>query len=127
VRFDGGDTLIEEGKKGPGLFLLLAGAASVEKTSSSRERGERVHLATLRAADLCGEMSMLNDQPTNATVSCTEAIEALFLGREAFREVVAAYPELLRYLAGLTDERVRANRALLHGRGLLEDDEHVML
>ena len=33
----------------------------------------------------------------------------------------------MKYLASLTDERIRQNRALLHGRGLFEDDEHVMI
>lgn len=153
VTFAEDEPMIVEGGVGPGLFLILNGSAVVEKTADRGDAvspapradaraaskaskatkaprpqaSERVHLATLRAADLCGEMSMLSDVPTNATITCVDDLEALFLGREAFKEVVAAYPELLRYLATLTDERLRANRALLHGHGLLEDDEHVML
>ena len=150
VRFQAGESMILEGQRGPGLFVILNGSAVVEKSSDRGDkpatrverhgdrtaaaqaakaatRDGRVHLATLRAADLCGEMSMLSDQPTNATVTCSDAVEALFLGADSFKEVVADHPALLRYLAGLTDERLRANRALLHGRGLLEDDEHVML
>ncbi len=148
VTFPPGEPLIVEGQRGPGLFVLLNGTAAVEKTvdpggprslmhqadraSAARAaraatRDGRVHIATLRAGDLCGEMSMLSDQPTNATVTSIDDVEALLLGQDDFKEVVAAHPDLLRYLAGLTDERVRANRALLTGRGLLEDDEHVML
>jgi CRP-like cAMP-binding protein len=132
LTFAAGEPLIVEGRRGPGVFLILSGAAVVEKAGDAGARGGaagagRVHLATLRASDLCGEMSMLSDAPTNATITASDGVEALFLGRDAFKEVVAAYPELLRYLATLTDERLRANRALLHGHGLLEDDEHVML
>jgi cAMP-dependent protein kinase regulator len=129
LTFASGESMIVEGQRGPGLFLILSGSAAVEKTNdaTAKQASSRVHLASLRAADLCGEMSMLSDAPTNATITCTGPVEALFLGRDAFKEVVAAYPELLRYLATLTDERLRANRALLHGHGLLEDDEHVML
>ncbi len=147
--------MIEEGHKGPGLFLLLGGTASVAKrqnrpdsqggpngrSSAPRpahresregqregpEGGDRIHLATLRGGDLCGEMSMLNDAPTNATVTTDTDLEALFLSREEFKNVVAEHPELIKYLAGLTDERLRQNRALLHNRGLFEDDEHVMI
>ncbi|MDP2343659.1 MAG: cyclic nucleotide-binding domain-containing protein [Deltaproteobacteria bacterium] len=126
VNFRAGDVLIEEAQRGPGLFVLLGGAANVAKRQGSRD-GERIHLATLRGGDLCGEMSMINDAPTNATVTADADLEALFLSREEFKAVVAEHPELMKYLAGLTDERLRQNRALLHTRGLLEDDEHVMI
>jgi cAMP-dependent protein kinase regulator len=118
-----GEELIREGEHGPGLFLLLGGTATVSKHAS----GDRVHLATLRGGDVCGEMSLVGDQPTQAAVAAAEDLEALFLSRDDFRDVVREHPELMRYLAGLTDERLRQNRALLHARGLLEDDEHVMI
>jgi cAMP-dependent protein kinase regulator len=118
-----GEELIREGQHGPGLFLLLGGSAAVSKHAAP----ERIHLATLRGGDVCGEMSLVGDQPTQATVTAEEELEALFLSHNDFREVIREHPELLRYLAGLTDERLRQNRALLHARGLLEDDEHVMI
>lgn len=129
LTFQAGDVLIQEGQRGPGLFVLLGGLATVKKALplSPGEPLQHIHLASLRGGDLCGEMSMLNDAPTNATVTCTADMEALFLSRDAFKAVTAEHPELLRYLAGVTDERLRKNRALLHGRGLLEDDEHVMI
>ena len=123
VTFQQGMELIHEGGQGPGLFLLLGGSASVSKQAGR----ERVHLATLRGADVCGEMSLLGDQPTTATVTADEDLEALFLAHDDFKAVVREHPELMKYLASLTDERIRQNRALLHGRGLFEDDEHVMI
>ncbi len=129
LTFQAGDVLIQEGQRGPGLFVLLGGSASVKKTATTNHGAEPVtiHLATLRGGDLCGEMSMLTDGPTNATVTCSADMEALFLARDAFKAVTAQHPELLRYLAGLTDERLRKNRALLQGRAQLEDDEQVMI
>jgi cAMP-dependent protein kinase regulator len=123
VTFSAGQELIREGVHGPGLFLLLGGSASVSKQAS----GERVHLATLKGGDVCGEISLLGDQPTVATVTADEDLESLFLHHDSFKEVVRRHPEVMKYLAGLTDERLRQNRALLHGRGLFEDDEHVMI
>ena len=123
VTFRKGDVLIPEGEPGPGLFLLLGGAAFVSKTTSD----ERIHLATLRGADVCGEMSLVGDAPTSATVTAEEDLEALFLARADFKTMLREHPDVMRYLAGLTDERLRQNRALLHSRGLLEDDEHVMI
>lgn len=123
VTFPAGQELIREGQLGPGLFLLLGGSASVSKVSS----GDRIHLATLRGADVCGEMSLVGDQPTQAWVTADEDLEALFLARDDFKAVVRQHPELMKYLAGLTDERLRQNRAIMNARGLLEDDEHVMI
>lgn len=129
LTFQAGDVLIQEGQRGPGLFVLLGGAASVKKAQPERagEPPAFIHLATLRGGDLCGDMSMLTDAPTNATVTCTADMETLFLSRDAFKAVTAEHPELLRYLAGVTDDRLRKNRALLHGRTQLEDDEQVMI
>lgn len=123
VDFDPNQVLITEGEAGPGLFLLLGGTAEVSKIAS----GERVHLATLRAGDLCGEMSLIYDQPTNATVMSEQPLEALFLSRSDFKQVVDSHPELMAYLAGINDERLRQNRAVLQSKGLLEDDEHIMI
>lgn len=123
VEFEPGEHLIDEGEAGPGLYLLLGGTAEVSKASGR----ENVRLATLRGADLCGEMSLVGSAPTNATVVAQDKVEALFLPREAFTQIVQAHPEIMRYLAGLTDERTRQNRALLNGRGLFEDDEHIMI
>jgi CRP-like cAMP-binding protein len=129
LTFQAGDVLIEEGQRGPGLFVLLGGAASVKKAAATGRAGETgaIHLATLRGGDLCGEMSLLTDEPTTATVTCSADLEALFLSRDAFASVTSKHPELLRYLAGLTDERLRRTRALLHGPARLEDDEQVMI
>ena len=123
VEFNPGEDLIAEGSQGQGLYLLLGGTADVSKHSG----GERIHLANLHAADLCGEMSMIAGNQTTATVTAQDRIEALFLPREAFREVIGEHPEIMKYLAGLTDERLRQNRAMLQSKGLLEDDEHIML
>ena len=123
LTFSSGEELIVEGQTGSGLFLLLSGEAEVSKNTDL----ERVHLATLRGADICGEMSMLGDQVTNATVTATDQVEVLFLSREAFNEVVQEFPELMRYLAGLTEERMRKNRAVLQRKGLLQDDSYVMI
>lgn len=128
VSFDAGDTLIREGDQGEGLFLLLAGSAEVSKVSSGDvSSGDRVHLANIKGGDLCGEMSLVGNNQTTATVSARERVEALFLSRDAFQRVISEHPELMKYLASLTDERLRQNRALLLAKGLFEDDEHVMI
>jgi CRP-like cAMP-binding protein len=50
----------------------------------------------------------------------------LFLPRESFRQLTRKHPQMLAYLASLTDERLRRNRSLLVS-DLLDDDEHVLL
>jgi cAMP-dependent protein kinase regulator len=123
VRFAPSEPFIVEGHDGRGLFLLLSGKASV----STHQTGERVLLATLGAGDVAGEMSLVRNHDTLATVMAEEDTEALFLARDDFESITRTHPELMRYLDNLTDERLRRNEALLHARGLLEDDEHLMI
>jgi CRP-like cAMP-binding protein len=94
---------------------------------STHQTGERVLLATLGAGDVAGEMSLVRNHDTLATVMAEEDTEALFLARDDFESITRTHPELMRYLDNLTDERLRRNEALLHARGLLEDDEHLMI
>ena len=102
---------------------MLKGAAEVSKDSGE----ERVHLATLRPPEICGEMSLIHETPTNASVSAVHQLETLFLSRTEFHELTKRYPQVLEYLKGVSDERGRHNRALMESHTLLDDDEHVLI
>ena len=84
-------------------------------------------MATLKSGALCGEMSLIRDEPTNATVRASDSIEALILIRSEFQKVMDAHPGLAEYLEELSDERLQRNFALLYDDALLEDDEHILI
>jgi CRP-like cAMP-binding protein len=101
-RFEGvdvaaGTPIIQEGEPGQGLFLILMGRVQVLRGGQP--------LAHLGAGDLFGEMALLHDGPTNATVRTVTAASLLFLGRDYFRRLVSALPGLRKYFEDLAKAR----------------------
>jgi CRP-like cAMP-binding protein len=117
------EVLIEEGGKGQGLYLLLSGRLEVSKTVPS---GKLV-LAELGAGDVFGEMSLLVDQPTVATVRAVEDSWVVRLAKNRFGELVRARPELLDPLKTLLEGRLDTNRALLSKQPSFSADGAVLV
>src|SRR6185369_4638290 len=72
-RFDGHEVardtvIIQEGGPGLGLFVVLTGEVEVSKRQGEGGDGAQVTLAHLRAGEVFGEMSLINNQPTFASV-----------------------------------------------------------
>lgn len=106
-RFEGHDVapatvIIREGEAGQGLFVILLGEVEVSKSDGLE--GDRP-VARLGAGDVFGEMSLLDDRPTNATVRALTASTLLFLGREYFRRLVDAVAPLRQYFEQLSQHR----------------------
>ncbi|MDD9945048.1 MAG: cyclic nucleotide-binding domain-containing protein [Myxococcales bacterium] len=101
VTAEAGQALIDEGQSGRGLFVVLRGEVRVTKRD-----GEEIHeLAKLGPTEAFGEISLLSDAPTTATVTATQTSTLLFLGREYFDRLIAAVPEIREYLERVSDER----------------------
>lgn len=80
-RFKRGETIVEQGANAHALFLILAGRARVVMTDrQSRE----VILATLRAGDYSGEMSLIDNEPHSASVVADIQTDVLVLRRSEF-------------------------------------------
>jgi CRP-like cAMP-binding protein len=97
-----GTAIIKEGDMGRGLFLLLSGSVEV----SRNDGGQRVVLATLESGDVFGEISLIEQTPTTATVTALRNSTVLFLSRELFDRLVTGVPELRAYFENLASERV---------------------
>lgn len=80
-RFKRGEILVEQGKKTNSLYIMLSGRTRVVMTDS---KGREVILATLRAGDYLGEMSLIDNEPHSATVIAEQQVDVLALGRETF-------------------------------------------
>jgi CRP-like cAMP-binding protein len=108
-RFEGhdlepGTVIIREGEAGQGLFMLLLGEVEIlNKDASGRDKA----VAKLGAGDVFGEMSLLGDRPTTATVRTLSRTTIMFLGRDYFRRLVDALPTLRQYFEELSKQRRR--------------------
>ena len=68
-------------------------------------------MAKLGAGEVFGEMSLLGDRPTTATVRTLSRTTIMFLGRDYFRRLVTALPPLRQYFEELSKQRrARARR-----------------
>jgi CRP-like cAMP-binding protein len=110
-RFEGheleaGVDIIREGERGQGLFLILSGEVDVIAHTTSPEP---LKLARLHTGDLFGEMSLVTDQPTTATVRAVTPATVLFLAREYVERLSEAVPEIQAYFEQLALNRARDN------------------
>jgi CRP-like cAMP-binding protein len=116
------DVVIREGTAGPGLYLILGGEVEVSKF----EGDSRVHLANLKEGSVFGEISLVRDTPTTATVKAVRGGEFLFLSREDFNELVAERPGIREALAKLTEERLAEQRQAIEDAGIISRDGSVI-
>jgi CRP-like cAMP-binding protein len=113
VEFDRGATIIRERDAGDSLFVVVQGSVTV----SIRDAGMERSVATLRAGDIFGEMSLLTGSPRAATVIAQTPVVALKIDRSAMSPLLDAEPALSeRFAAMLEKRRIELDR--LYGPGL---------
>lgn len=116
-RARGGEVLVEEGKPGPGLFLLLQGEVDV----SARTGLGSVRMKRLAPGDLFGEMSLLGGGAATASVVAVSDVSLLLLPREAFATFAHAHPPLEQRLTDVAASRRAFNERFLPSIDTLED------
>ncbi len=115
--------LIREGEPGRGLYVVLQGAVDVWK----RIGDEKVLLATLKAGDVFGEMSLLDGGAAAATVTAAQRSTVLFLARDYVERLMESVPELAFYLTSLGDERSLDTRMWLDSTGACSAQDDLSL
>ncbi len=114
---------LSEGELSPGLFLVLAGELVVQKEDPT---GGVVSLGILREGEVAGEISLLKGVPATATVMATRKTATAFIGREAFSELLAEYPQMKPYLEQLSEQRQKNTAEALRPAEIIDADELVV-
>ncbi len=115
-----GHALMNEGDRSSGLVFLLHGGVEIFKHGAD---GQRESLAKVDAPTLLGEMSLITDRPSSATVmAVTESELQLLSAKAQFQRLIAsdsiAAYKLIAILAGVLAERVaRLDRKVLELTG----------
>jgi CRP-like cAMP-binding protein len=108
VEVDPDTEIIRQGEQGRGLYVVLSGALQVSaRPAGSTE--EPVPLAVLGSGDIFGEMSLMTDEPTMATVRATSRCNLLFLARVYVQRLAEAIPEIGGYFAAVASRRAGDN------------------
>ena len=108
-RFGRGERVIEQGRDGGSMFMLLRGDASVVVKANSSE----TQVATLRDGDFFGEMSLLTGEPRSATVVAQTDCEMWEIGKEVLAEILQENHPLVEKLSDLLAKRRLENEGLL--------------
>jgi CRP-like cAMP-binding protein len=118
-----GTVVINEGEEGRGLFVVLSGDLDVSRRMAD---GSMVPLGGLRTGDVFGEMSLLRNVRTSATVVAQRPATVLFLAREYVSRIVEAMPEIRSYLEALAEDREIDNQLVL-GEDDTPADERILI
>jgi CRP/FNR family transcriptional regulator, cyclic AMP receptor protein len=99
VQFAPGEAIVREGDPGDAFYVITSGNAVVTQDGSQlRELGE---------GDFVGEISLIDGQPRTATITATDEVSTLTLGRDQFQRLIDEHPSVrLELLMALT-ERLR--------------------
>jgi CRP-like cAMP-binding protein len=100
VAFDKSSTLIEKDQAGSALYIILKGQFEVDlplgvyvpqQTGNQVERRmSKVQLNTLNEGDCFGEYSLIDQQPTSASVIATQPGELIKITKPAFDAILQA-------------------------------------
>ncbi|MBN1962213.1 MAG: cyclic nucleotide-binding domain-containing protein [Deltaproteobacteria bacterium] len=124
IGFNPGTKIINQGTPGQGLYVIATGEVEV---SVAKDDGDSVVVANLGPGEVVGEIALLHDQPTTATVTARGNVGALFLPRDEFQQVVSANPEVREYLSSLSNDRLAASRAAATTTEVLDADDLIVL
>ena len=112
--------IIREGEQGQGLYVVLRGEVVVLRAG--------VRVADLGPSELFGEISLIRNEPTSASVSAgTSGAALLFLHRNYFERLIAAVPELRGYFESLSETRLTDLRSLVPEAGEPNEEVEVEL
>ncbi len=109
-----GTAIIHENDAGRGLFVVLSGELEVIKGADDTA------LANLRTGEVFGEMALIRDTTTSASVRAVTPSTVLFLGKEYVDRMVAGVPAIRGYLESLAEDREMDTQLTL---GTVADDE----
>lgn len=96
------ERLIKQGSGSPGLFIILDGKADVQRNDGDWE----ITIATLEPGDIFGEIGLVSDKPTVASVVSTTPAIMLFLSRADFEQAAIEHPQLAKYATQLASARL---------------------
>jgi small-conductance mechanosensitive channel/CRP-like cAMP-binding protein len=123
--FGRGERVIREGAEGDSMFVLLSGTAEV----SISKNGTSISVATLKAPDCFGEMSLLTGEHRTATVRAQTDCQVMEIGKPVMAELLRASPDCLERFSELLAKRKMETEGLLkeavsHGQTARKEREY---
>lgn len=103
---------------GDTLFIIESGHVTISYTD---EKGKDVVLASLKAGDFFGELSLIDGGPHTGTARATTETVLYSLDRTSFYRFLDKHPTISRKLLAVLAKRLRANTFRMRGINNLND------
>jgi len=87
LSFAGGEAILVEGARASAVYFVIEGSVRV---ITRDEHDHEVELAVLQRGEMFGEMSLLGDAPSSATVVADGAVVVQKMTRDAFMEAISS-------------------------------------
>ncbi len=104
MQFKAGDHLVHRARRTHGVYLLLAGTASVQLANDVKSR-------EIGPGEVCGEISFLDELPATADVVANGPVSAYYLDRPMLQSLFELFPHLgsrfYHSLASILSHRLR--------------------
>lgn len=114
-----GEFLYLQGDPGDGLYLILSGEVRISATG---REGQELHLNTLSAGEVMGEIALMDGGSRTATATATQAGVLFCIDRGEFLGLVARQPEITWQILELLCQRVRWTSSLLEDSAFLSPE-----
>ncbi|HEX6510646.1 MAG TPA: cyclic nucleotide-binding domain-containing protein [Chloroflexota bacterium] len=88
--FRPGQTIVQEGHTGLGLYIIQSGRVQISMHSAQGERDIRV----MGPGESFGEIALLDDRPRSATATAIDATTVVLLDKSQFLAEMRTYPEM---------------------------------
>jgi CRP-like cAMP-binding protein len=117
VSFEPGSVLVKELEVGQRLIVIHEGTAKVVRQGTVKRAGSKGgiqpgasrRLGTVGPGDVVGELSLIDGEPTSASVIAETAMEVLVVDRSSFVKLFDSVPQLCRRLLVGLAAKVRAS------------------
>jgi len=103
--FEPNESIIEFGREGRVLGVILEGEAEASVTDDS---GDRHSLGVLRSGQIFGEMSLMTGNRSMADVICITRCKALLIPQSYFSTMLTTHPSTVAFLSQTIIQRVQS-------------------
>ncbi len=108
--FGSGELIVEEGRTGNGLYVVISGEVEVVKGLGTEQQ---TSVTMLGPGQVFGEMALLGEWPRTASVRAVAEVECLGIARWVFLTQLERQPQVAIKMLGVLAQRLRDTNARL--------------
>ena len=98
-KYGSNEIIIRRGDRGDNFYIIISGKVKVLNDAS-------LPIAALGVGEVFGEMSLLSNENTSATVQAAHETEILYIDNRKFKKILSKYPTLQNYFTRLLAQRL---------------------